>query len=213
MSDEQATTDASANDTATVDANANEAVGGDGKSVDDLPEWAQGELKRLRKENAKKRTDANAAKQSAQTAQQQADAITKMVASKLGIELDEAPSAEKLAAELDASRTSAAEAAREVAVLRAASKAGVDGDAMLDSRSLMRDLSAHDVGSDEFLEALNSAIESRKPAAETRGTRSGTSGNPADGGKPGKFTPEDIEKMTVEEFNKNRDAIYAQYRK
>lgn len=134
-------------------------------SADELPSWAQRELKKLRDEaagnrvKAKEVTDRLAAFEAQQEQQRQA------MAKALGLVSDEPPTAEQLAEQLnatkaqrDAEQARARQTAVELAVFRAASAAQVDGNALLDSRSFVSALDGLDPSAPDFGQRVSEAI-------------------------------------------------------
>lgn len=93
--------------------------------VEKLPKWAQDIIRQARDGEAAQRTKAT-----------EADARTKAILKAAGIETDEADPA-KIAAELETERSTSRQRAVELAVFRAASSAGADPDALLDSRAFL----------------------------------------------------------------------------
>jgi hypothetical protein len=116
-------------------------------------EAAQKVIDDLRKENAKHRTDKQSSSQQAQAAQQQLEAVLKA----LGKSPDgtDAPlDPEALAAEVTQQQAVNWETAAENAILRVASTAGADADALLDSNT--------------FLDSLGDFIQMDPKSAEFR---------------------------------------------
>ena len=93
--------------------------------VEKLPQWAQRIISEARAGEAAQRTKAS-----------EADAKTKAILKAAGIETDEADPV-KIAAELETERSTSRQRAVELAVFRAASSAGADPDALLDSRGFL----------------------------------------------------------------------------
>lgn len=139
-------------------------------AVDELPPWAQKEIKKLREEAAGNRVQAKeigdrlAAFESAQEQQRQA------MAKALGLVTDEPPTPEQLTEQLNATRAEvtaeqarARQAAVELAAFRAAAAAQADGNALLDSRSFVSALDGLDPSAGDFAqkvtEVISSAIE------------------------------------------------------
>jgi hypothetical protein len=134
-------------------------------STDELPSWAQRELKKLRDEaagnrvKAKEVTDRLAAFETQQEQQRQA------MAKALGLVSDEPPTAEQLAeqlnatkAERDAEQARARQTAVELAVFRAAAAEQVDGNALLDSRAFVSALDGLDPSVADFGQQVKDAI-------------------------------------------------------
>jgi enamine deaminase RidA (YjgF/YER057c/UK114 family) len=145
-------------------------------------EAAQKVIDDLRKENAKHRTDKQSSSQQAQAAQQQLDAVLKALGkSPDGSDAPLDPAA--LAAEVTQQQAIAWENAAENAILRVASTAGADADALLDSTTFLDSLGdfiALDPKSAEFRTKLQAHITvwvdkhpKHKAAGAVTATRSG----------------------------------------
>jgi hypothetical protein len=139
--------------------------------ADELPSWAQRELKKLRDEAAGNRVKAK----------ETADALTKFrseqeqreqeqrqrLAKALGlVNDDEPPSVDELTKQLEASNSTATEAQNaaratrvELAVFRAAAAANVDANALLDSRSFVSQIVGLDDTAEDFSGKVNALIE------------------------------------------------------
>lgn len=145
-------------------------------TADELPPWAQRELKKLRDEAASNRVKAKEAADAAGKAVEQMraeqEAQRLALGKALGLVKDEPPTAEELTkqlqasqAERDAERTRARQAAVELAVFRAAGTLGADGSALLDSRSFagtLADLDPADAGFGERVAAaITAAVEAQ----------------------------------------------------
>lgn len=104
------------------------------ENVADLPEWAQTLLSKTRDEAANSRTNAKAT-----AAQEATDALTQRLGKALGLikDGDEAPDAEALTAQLTEQSSAARTAQVELAIFKAATGAGADPQALLDSRSFL----------------------------------------------------------------------------
>lgn len=102
------------------------------KTVDDLPDWAQKIVRDARTEAAGSRT---AGKTAAEQAEQ---ALVQRIGKSLGLIKDDEPAdAAKLQTQIEEHAATAREAKVELAVHRAAGKAGADADALLDSRAFL----------------------------------------------------------------------------
>lgn len=128
--------------------------------VEELPEWAQKEIRKARQEAGDQRTAKNAAEQDRQ-------AMLDGIAKALGIKPDDAPpdpaALQSTIAESQA-RITALEAdtkARDVelAAWRAASKAGANAPALLDSRSFVAELGGLDPSADDFGTRVDTAVK------------------------------------------------------
>lgn len=200
----------------------------DARKVDDLPAWAQAELRRARNDAVKYRTQL-AEKQAEQpvtagpspeeiAAQAKAE-LAQQIGKALGIVEEEKPvdpkdmidrlSAEKdaTAKERDAERELHRRALRELGVHRTSLKQGADGDALLDSRSFLRSIKDLDPDAEDFstvlAERITQAIEDNPKfkAASLVGppARSGGEFTGGPGGRSG-----DPEQMTTEDFRAQR---------
>lgn len=138
-------------------------------STDELPSWAQRELKKLRDEAASNRVKAKEAADAATAQVQQlreAQEAQRIALGKaLGLVADEPPTAEQLAeklgaaqAETAAERDRARAAAVELAVLRTAARHQADGDALLDSRAFASQLTGLDPSAPDFAQRVDAAI-------------------------------------------------------
>jgi hypothetical protein len=128
--------------------------------VEELPEWAQKEIRKARQEAGDQRTAKNAAEQDRQ-------AMLDGIAKALGIKPDDAPpdpaALQSTIAESQA-RIAALEADTrsrdvELAAWRAASKGGANAVALLDSRSFVADLAKLDPGADDFAAQVDVAVK------------------------------------------------------
>lgn len=102
--------------------------------VEDLPEWAQKLITETRAEAGAARTNAKAT-----AAQEARDALAQDIGKALGLvkDGDDAPKPEELSARVATSQAEARAAKVELAVYKAASTAGADPQALLDSRSFL----------------------------------------------------------------------------
>lgn len=152
-----------------------------GQSIDALPDWAQQEIKNLRKENGASRT--NAKQQAAEAAKQE---TLQSVAKALGLLPDDGPvDPEKLTQDLTTSRDEARQAKVELAVFKAAGTAGADPDALLDSRSFANKIGALDPAADDFPAKVSAAITdaiTANPKFKTAAQAAGRSGTEMAGG-------------------------------
>ncbi len=199
------------------------------RKIDDLPAWAQAELRRARTDAVKYRTQLQ---EKEKTAEQQAGPSPEEVAAQAKAELaqqigkalglvaeeekpvDPKEMVERLSAEKDATakerdkeRELHRRALTELGVHRTALKLGADGDALLDSRSFLRSIKDLDPNADDFgtalAERITQAVEDNpkfKPAS--------LSGPPARSG--GEFTggpggrSSDPDQMTTDDFRAAR---------
>lgn len=127
----------------------------------DDPKAAEAEIERLRKENAKDRTNAKA--QAAEDARKE---VTQSIAKALGLVEDDASDPVKLTESLTASQADAKRARVELAVFRNATTAGGDPAALLDSTSFLASLA-------DINPADNAAVTAAIQAAVTANARLG----------------------------------------
>lgn len=185
--------------------------GGDGG--DDLASMSQADLakmvKDLRRENASARTNAKttAAEEARQEFAQKIGKALGLVDDSGG---DKGPDPDQLAEQLSGER-------RERYAEKAARAAGLDGDALLDSRAFATKLGKLDPAASDFSTSLDALVREYKddPKYQTHSTgqapaRSGGnfSGGPGDQGAT--FTREQIARMSASEYAQNREAIMAQ---
>jgi hypothetical protein len=151
-----------------------EAAAAPAASTEELPQWAQRELKKLREEAAGNRVKAKEVADS--LAQFKADQETQRqaFAKALGLAPDEPPTVEQLTQQLaaskserDAEQARARQAAVELAVFRQAAAQQVDGNALLDSRAFATALDGLDPAAPDFGQRVGEAISA---AAERQPT-------------------------------------------
>ncbi len=202
--DGAATTEAT---TTEAPAAATEATAG---SVDQLPDWAQKEIRQARDEAAKSRTSKNDATK--QAAEQARSALAQELGQLLGlVEGDKPPSVEKLTKDLteqkqttDRMTTELREARAELVVWRNATDLGIDAGAVTDSRAFERALADLDPAAKTFAEDVKKAAQA---AAEQNpklkaAQAAGKSGAELNGGTgEGAITQEKFQKMTGAERN------------
>jgi hypothetical protein len=181
--------------------------GGDG--ADDLASLSSADLakmvRELRRENGADRTNAKQA--AADTARQE---LAQEIGRALGLVKEEGEKADpnKLAEQLQSER-------RERLAEKAARRAKLDADALLDSRGFARALRKLDPSADDFTAGLDALVKEYKddPRFKTStGQAPARSGGDFSGG-PGAqptFTREQIARMSSAEYAKNRGAIMAQ---
>lgn len=167
------------------------------QNLETLPDWAQGEIKRLRTESQSKR-------ETAMQAEQRLEALQSQIAQTLG--LKEAPTVDGLQEQLEKAQKQAQQQAREFEVFKTAQRHGVDPEVLLDSKRFSQRLEAG--------EDLDTIVSEYKPKEEPKKeekkvTKSGPdfSGTTS---KPHIFTSEEISKMSKDEFAKHREAILKQ---
>ena len=183
-----------------VQQRAGEAHSASPESVDDLPEWAQREIRNLRGESAQQRT---ARQQAEQAAQEKADERTRAILKAAGIETGDDEDPEK-AAEKDRQAREAAEsearAARvELAVFKAAPGKNADPAALLDSRSFLdriKDLDPTD--GDALAAAIGEAVEDN-PRLATVQAAARSSADFTGGSGDGAITQEKFDAMTMQQ--------------
>lgn len=174
-------------------------------SVEDLPEWAQKVIRQTRDEAAANRT----AKTAAEKAQQQ---TLDNIAKALGLKEDGKLTADQLAEKLNASDGKAKSALTELAVYRAATRAGADADALLDSRGFLARLGDLDPTAEDFAGKVDAAVKAAcKDNPKLRTVRAaGASGAEFTGGSgdEGQITETQLKSMTpdqiAEALNKGR---------
>lgn len=173
----------------------------DGK-VDSLPDPVAKVIRDAREEAGKSRT---VAKQNA--AAEARDELLGTISKALGLEGDEAPTAEQLTHQLTESRGAltaaqeqAASAAIELHVYKTAARLGADADALLDSRAFCDTIDALDPADPEaFNASVQQAIEAalhRNPGLRARGG-AGRSGVDLGGGGSGD-QPHSLDKQIAE---------------
>lgn len=124
------------------------------------------EVKRLRRENARRRTDNTAAVQQAQEQAQQ-DLVARL-AGALGITQegeDNAPTVDDLTAELEQSQQTQRQQAVEFAAWQQAGELGVDPKALINQVSFQQATKDLDPSSETFSDDLKAAIEAEKTAS------------------------------------------------
>lgn len=176
-----------------------------GRTVEDLEK----EIRELRRENASRRTANKAAREDAE-----ADLVDKLAAA-LGLKKDTKPTVESLTNDIAASETARAKAEaealtarREVAALRAATAAGANGDALLDSRAFAAKLA--EINPDDT-EAVSAAVKAALDANPTlRASQAVATATDQPGQAPGTVTQAQFDAMGLKErtelFQTNRAA-------
>ena len=134
-------------------------------SAEELPAWAQRELKKLRDEAAGNRVKAKEVGDRLAAFEAQQETQRQAFAKALGLAPDEPPTVEQLTEQLAASKAQhdaesarARQAAVELAVFRAASAQQVDGNALLDSRQFVAALNGLDPSAPDFQQQVTEAI-------------------------------------------------------
>ncbi len=185
---------------------------GDDGGSDDV-EALKKEIAKLRKENAKRRTDSRAAKQAKDTTEGKLKAIAKA----LGVDSDGEPDVDALKAKLEKASSEMKSLKIENALSRAAKKHGADPESLADSRSFMKEADALNPDDDDFAGSLNdlvkSAVENNpKLKAGQASTRSSGEFGPSDDGKKVSLDTA-IQKGDRNAINKAFDAELAAGRK
>ena len=195
--------------------------------IDDLPDWAQKELKRLRAEAGKDRTAAKekAATEARKAAEAEAAKVLeqeraanaerlKRIARELGLAEDEKSEltpeqmVEKITAERDAEKTAReeeakayAELAREVAIQDAANMHDARADRLLDSRTFMRQIRDLDPKAEGFRAAVAEAVEKAVEAdGDLKVTRKPTPPAVSGGTTVAGSKTRSVDDMTIEEL-------------
>lgn len=134
-------------------------------TADELPAWAQRELKKLREEAAGNRVKAKEVETTLAQFKAEQEQQRQAMAKALGFAPDEPPTAEQLAeqlnatkAERDAQQARARQTAVELAVFRVAAAQQVDGNALLDSRAFVSALDGLDPSAPDFGQQVKDAI-------------------------------------------------------
>lgn len=148
------------------------------------------QLAALRRENANWRTKFRESETS-KTEQ------LKTIAKAMGLADDEADPG-KLTEQLTSAKSEARQKALELAVYRAAGKAGVDGDRLLDSRSFLSSVNGLDPSSTDFASALGEAITSSGDRFKTSAAPARSGGEFASAPKTDRqWTREDVERAAA----------------
>jgi hypothetical protein len=122
------------------------------QKVEDLPEWAQKQIRDARAEAGNHRAGKNAAEA------KQAE-ILDNIAKALGLKQDEKPDPAKLTEQLTAAQVAQRTAQIELAVHRNAKTHQGDPDALLDSRSFLAKVADLDPGAKDFAAKVDTAIK------------------------------------------------------
>lgn len=176
------------------------------QSVDALPDWAQKEIRTARDYAARQRREAKAAKDANE---QQTETVNKLMTALRAAGLpvgDDEPDPAQVAEQLTRAQADAKAKAVELAVYRAAGKTGVDGDALLDSRSFLDSLSSLDPMATDFAQAVEDAVKASGARFKTQPpkaapTKSGGDFNGAPNGKR-QLTEADVARMSPDEVDK-----------
>lgn len=176
------------------------------QSIDALPDWAQKEIKTAREYAARQRREARAAKDANE---QQTEMVNKLMQALKAAGLpvgDEEPDPAQVADQLTRAQSDAKAKAVELAVYRAAAKAGVDGDALLDSRSFLDSLASLNPADGGFTQAVEDAIKGSGDRFKTQPpkaapTKSGGDFNGAPNAKR-QLTEADVARMSPDEIDR-----------
>lgn len=169
------------------------------ESVDSLPEWAQREIRKARKEAGDYRTAKNDAERSLAELREQ-------TAVALGLKQPAAP----VDPALTAAQQQARQASIDLAVLRAASTEGVNADRLLDSARFLENARALDHTASDFPQQIRAAIAAAvaaDPALKT--ARAAGSSGPDLGrttGEQGPITEEQLANASPEQIVQWDDA-------
>jgi hypothetical protein len=125
------------------------------RTIDQLPSWAQDEIRQARQEAGNYRTQLRTTQQESE----QRDALLQQVAKALGLKTDGSPDPAKLTDEVKAAQATAQQRAVELAVYRSAGKVGANGDSLLDSRQFMAAVSDLDANAADFGSKVEQAIK------------------------------------------------------
>ncbi|MCL4473554.1 MAG: hypothetical protein M1455_06395 [Actinobacteria bacterium] len=175
-------------------------------SSDDV-EALRKEIAKLRKENAKRRTDSRDAKQ----AKDATEGKLKAIAKALGVDSDDEPDVDALKSQLEKTSSEMKSLKIEKAISRAAKKHGADAEALTDSRSFMKDADALDLDDDDFADALGTLVETavknnpKLKASQAPGKSGGEFNTPSDDGKKVSLDTA-IQKGDRDAINKAMDA-------
>lgn len=169
-----------------------EQQGGAEGGIESLPEWAQKLIRDTRSEAASARTSAKEA-----AAKEARETLLAEIGKALGQEDKLDP--EKLKADLESSSAKHRGALVELAVVRAAGKAGADVDALLDSRAFVARLDKLDPSADDFAAKVTEEIaaavrDNPKLSAGQPATRSGGQVQGGAGDSGGEESWESMEK-------------------
>lgn len=180
--------------------------GGDqGGQSQQQPEGAQRDAQAPKKETEGEdwRAHAREWEKRAKTTNKQLDVIKKA----LGLTKDEELDPKELSEKLKSANSQNQEAVRENRILRIAPKAGVDADALLDSRRFMAQVAELDVESASFEKDLqkliNDEVKNRPSLKVTPDPKPAPkSGTPVDNSSKPQLTREDLKKMSPEDIVK-----------
>lgn len=191
----EAAESAEATENASADEEKNAAT--EPHTVDQLPEWAQKEIRTARKQAAENRVKAKTATEDAKTAANQArDEITRAIASALGLskEQDATPTVDDIKQQLEAENAARRAADLELAIYKASSGLHVDPLALTDSRSFMSKAADIDPADTEALQdAIKAAVKNNPKLGAVQAA--GASSTDTPGQAPGTVTLEQFKNM------------------
>lgn len=181
----------------------------DGKSLDELPPWAQKVIKGLQKSDGDNRVRAKKAEEASTETAQKFEAFTQALSAALGGkpvgEQDEPPSAEELTAALATANDSNRQAAVRLAVWESGSEIA-NVPELMDSAKFLSSIQGLDPAADEFAdqltEKITAAVESNPQRFRASAPRAGAGSAPSGGdfsGGTGTGQPKDPESMSVDE--------------
>lgn len=179
--DEETTTETEENEESQDGSEGSEGAEGDSGDV----ELLRKEIAKLRKENAKRRTDSRDAKQ----AKDDVEGKLKAIAKALGVDGDDEPDVDVLKTKLDEAQSEMKSLKIERALGRAARKHSADPDALADSRNFMKEAEGLDPDDDDFADALNALVEAavknnpKLKTSQVAGKSGGEFDSPSDDGK------------------------------
>lgn len=191
----------------------------DAQRVEDLPEWAQKEIRSARKEAGDYRVRATAAEKAAQETQDRQAEVLERLAAAIGLTSDDdaddgedgegqAPDPEELSAAVTAAQAKARSAHVSLAVYRLSGEHDADPDALLDSRAFAEQVAELDPDADDFTDRVGEAIDAATAAnPKLKATPTGQapaqaapSGGEFAGGPGGQSTAD----KSVEDFRADR---------
>jgi hypothetical protein len=153
------------------------------EKVEDLPEWAQKAIREARKEAGDHRVAARTAAEEAQKA------LTDKLAVALGLKPDAATDPAALTASLTQAQQSALQAARELAVFKAASTAGADPSKLLDRASFLTSIAGIDPSDGAAIKtAIDAAVAADQTLKAARAAGASTVDTPGGPGEQGQIT-------------------------
>lgn len=183
--------------------------GTEAQNVTDLPQWAQTLITKTRDEAANSRTNAKAT-----AAQEATDALTQRLGKALGLIKDgeEAPDAEALTAQLTEQSTAARTAQVELAIFKAATGAGADPQALLDSRSFLNSIKDIDPANSEAVTTAITTATTNNPRLKAARAAARSGADLTGGTGEGAMTAERFAAMKPAEKNELFRTNPTQYR-